>query len=278
MYETSPLGDSRLVGDRCRFAASSRTAVGRNYSTDFTLPGTQSQRVSDLLTKEFPSQSGDIDTIVFRYTNGRYDAPAVKTAIEGLLRKVAKDPDVVSVSSPYTAEGSKVQVSKDGQIAFATVNYTKRANLLPDKTGKPVLDQIAKVDVPGLKSAAGGQVIEQAEGFNIGLATFVGVAAALVILLITFGSLISAGLPLLTAGFGLITGTALIGLATHFTSMSNVAPELALMIGLGVGIDYALFIVTRFREAYHRVRRSRAAVIEAMDTSGRAILLAGGTP
>ncbi len=81
------------------------SAVGRNYSTDFTLPGTQSQRVSDLLTKEFPSQSGDIDTIVFRYTNGRYDAPAVKTAIEGLLRKVAKDPDVVSVSSPYTAEG-----------------------------------------------------------------------------------------------------------------------------------------------------------------------------
>ncbi len=128
-----------------------------------------------------------------------------------------------------------------------------------------------------MKIAAGGQVIEQAEGFNIGPATIVGVLAAMVILLLTFGSLAAAGLPLITAGFGLITGTALIGLATHFTSMSNVAPELALMIGLGVGVDYALFIVTRFRESYHRVGDVEAAVIEAMDTSGRAILLAGCT-
>src|SRR5205807_10187632 len=119
--------------------------------------------------------------------------------------------------------------------------------------------------------------IEQAEGFGIGPATGVGVIAALVILLITFGSLISAGLPLVTAGLGLVTGVALIGLATHLTSMSSVSPELALMIGLGVGVDYALFIVTRFRESYSRVGATEAAVIEAMDTSGRAILLAGTT-
>ena len=84
-------------------------------------------------------------------------------------------------------------------------------------------------------------------------------------------------MPLITAGFGLITGVGLIGLATHITSMSNVAPELALMIGLGVGVDYALFIVTRFRESYDRLGDSQAAVLEAMDTSGRAILLAGTT-
>ena len=93
-------------------------------------------------------------------------------------------------------------------------------------------------------------MIEQAEGFSIGPATSVGVVAALVILLITFGSLITAGMPLITAGLGLITGIGLIGLATHITDMANVAPELAVMIGLGVGIDYALFIVTRFRENY----------------------------
>jgi RND superfamily putative drug exporter len=103
------------------------------------------------------------------------------------------------------------------------------------------------------------------------------VIAALMILLITFGSLLAAGMPLVTAGLGLITGVALIGLATHVTSMSNVAPELALMIGLGVGIDYALFIVTRFREAYGRLGDVNQAVLEAMDTSGRAILLAGTT-
>ncbi len=251
-------------------------AVGRNYSTNFTLPGTQSQHVADLLTNEFKAQSGDVDTIVFHYSKGRYDAPAVRPAIEALLAKVAHDPAVVSVVSPYSPHGA-VQVSKDGHTAFATINYAKRANLLPDKTGKPVLNQISAIHVPGLQLAAGGQVIEQAEGFNIGPATIVGVLAAMVILLITFGSLAAAGLPLITAGFGLLTGTALIGLATHFTSMSNVAPELALMIGLGVGVDYALFIVTRFREAYHRVGDVEAAVVEAMDTSGRAILLAGCT-
>ena len=97
------------------------------------------------------------------------------------------------------------------------------------------------------------------------------------ILLITFGSLIAAGMPLITAGLGLITGVALIGLATHVTSMSNVSPQLALMIGLGVGIDYALFIVTRFRENYLELGDVERSVLGAMDTSGRAILLAGAT-
>ncbi|MGH2860128.1 MAG: MMPL family transporter [Solirubrobacteraceae bacterium] len=252
------------------------SAVGRQYATDFSLPGTQSQHVADLLTSEFKTQSGDVDTIVFHHSGGRFDAPAVKSAIEPLLAKVARDPDVVSVVSPFTSQGA-VQVSKDGHTAFATIEYTKRANLLPDNTGKPVLNQIGHVHARGLQIAAGGQVIEQAEGFNIGPATFVGVIAAMLILLITFGSVIAAGLPLITAAFGLITGIALVGLATRITSMSNVAPELALMIGLGVGVDYALFIVTRFRESYHRLGDIEAAVNEAMDTSGRAILLAGGT-
>jgi RND superfamily putative drug exporter len=252
------------------------SVVGRHYSTNFTLPGTQSQRVANLLTSEFKTQSGDIDTIVFHYSAGRYDAAAVKAAVVPLLAKVAHDPSVVSVLSPFTPAGA-VQVSKDGHTAFATVAYTKRANLLPDSTGKPLLAQIKAIHVKGLQIAAGGQVIEQAEGFNIGPATIVGVLAAMVILLMTFGSLIAAGLPLVTAGFGLIAGIALVGLATRVTSMSNVAPELALMIGLGVGVDYALFIVTRFREAYHRIGDVEAAVNEAMDTSGRAILLAGST-
>jgi RND superfamily putative drug exporter len=252
------------------------SAVGRHYSTNFTLPGTESQHVADLLSSEFQSQSGDIDTIVFHNANGRFDAPNVKAAIEPLLAKVAKDPQVVSVVSPFAPQGA-VQVSKDGRTAFATVNYAKRANLLPDDTGKPVLDQINAIHEPGLQIAAGGQVIEQAEGFSIGPATGIGVIAALVILLLTFGSLVAAGLPLITAGFGLITGIALVGLATRVTSMSNVAPDLALMIGLGVGVDYSLFIITRFRESYARTGDVEASVTEAMDTSGRAILLAGAT-
>jgi putative drug exporter of the RND superfamily len=252
------------------------TGVGRQYATNFSLPGTEAQRVTDLLQSGFKAQSGDVDTIVFHYANGAIDSPNVRGVIEPLLAKVSKMPHVVSVVSPYSPAG-KVEVSHDGRTAFATINYDKRANLLPDATGKPVLNAINQIDVPGLKVAAGGQVIEQAEGFSIGPATSVGVIAALVILLLTFGSLITAGMPLVTAGLGLITGIALIGLGTHITDMSNVAPELAIMIGLGVGVDYALFIVTRFRENYRRNGDVQQSVVEAMDTSGRAILLAGTT-
>jgi putative drug exporter of the RND superfamily len=251
-------------------------AAGRNYSTDFSLPGTQSQHALDLLKQDFPAQSGDVDTVVFHTKQGTIDSPAVRAAMTRVLKEVKNDPHVVSVLSPYTTAGA-VEIAKDRTTAFATVNYNERANNLPNATGKPVLNQIAAVHVPGLQIAAGGQVIEQAEGFSIGPATEIGVIAALIILLLTFGSLIAAAMPLVTAGLGLLTGTALIGLATHITSMSNVSPELALMIGLGVGIDYALFIVTRFRENYLRYGDVERAVIEAMDTSGRAILLAGTT-
>ena len=251
-------------------------AAGRNYATNFSLPGTEAQRVVDLLTREFQTQSGDIDTIVFHTAQGTVDSPGVRRALAPLLAEVGTMPQVVGVISPYSSRGA-LQVSRDRRTAFAQIYYAKRANLLPNATGKPVLDAIGAVHLPGLNIAAGGQVIEQAEGFSIGPATTVGVIAALVILLITFGSLTAAGMPLVTAGFGLITGVALIGLGTHVTDMSNVAPELALMIGLGVGIDYALFIVTRFRENHERLGRIREAVVEAMDTSGRAILLAGTT-
>jgi putative drug exporter of the RND superfamily len=252
------------------------SAAGRNYATNFSLPGTESQRALDLLKKEFPAQSGDVDTIVFHTANGTVDDAQVQTAITKLLEQVQKDPHVISVLSPYDPRGA-VQVSRDRRTAFATINYDKPANLVPNDAGKPVLDQIDAVNVPGLKIAAGGQVMEAAEGFSVGPATLIGSIAALIILLFTFGSLIAAGMPLIAAGFGLITGVALIGLATHVTSIPNVSTDLALMIGLGVGVDYALFIVTRFRENYVKFGDVNRSVVEAMDTSGRAILLAGTT-
>ncbi len=252
------------------------SAAGRNYATNFSLPGTQSQKALDLLKKEFPAQSGDVDTIVFHTANGTIDDPQVKAAMTKLLDQVSGDPHVVAVRSPYGPEGA-VQVSKDRRTAFATINYDHPSNIVPNDAGKPVLNQIAAVNVPGLKVAAGGQVMENAEGFSVGPATLIGAIAALIILLFTFGSLVAAGMPLVTAGFGLITGVALIGLATHVTSIPNVSTDLALMIGLGVGVDYALFIVTRFRENYLAFGDVEQSVVEAMDTSGRAILLAGTT-
>ncbi|MFL5860087.1 MAG: MMPL family transporter [Solirubrobacteraceae bacterium] len=251
-------------------------AVGRQYATDFSLPGTEAQQVLDLLGKEFKAQSGDVDTIVIHNARGTIDDPGVRNAITPLLSKVEQMPHVVSVISPYSRQGA-VEVSKDRATAFATINYDKRANLLANTTGQPVLDAVNAVNVHGLKVAAGGQVIENAQGFNIGPATTVGVIAALIILLLTFGSLSAAGMPLVTAGLGLVTGLALVGLGTHLTSMSNISPELAVMIGLGVGVDYALFIVTRFKESYGHTQDVQRSIVQAMDTSGRAILLAGAT-
>jgi putative drug exporter of the RND superfamily len=251
-------------------------AVGTNYSTVFSLPGTDSQRASDLLKREFRAQSGDVDTIVFHVSRGTIDAPSVRAAIEPLLRRVSKFPHVTGIVNPYTPSGA-VQVSTNRMTAFATINYDRQANLLPTTAGKPLLNDVNAVHVPGLQVDAGGQVVENAEGFSVGPATAVGVVAAMIILLITFGSFAAAGMPLITAGLGLFTGVALIGLATHLTDMSNISPDLALMIGLGVGIDYSLFIVTRFRESYLTLGDVERSVVEAMDTSGRAILLAGAT-
>ncbi len=252
------------------------TSVGRNYSNNFQLPGTDAQRASNLLVSEFPAQAGDIDQVVWHTSTGTVYSPTVRAAIEPMLARVAKLPHIVGVVSPYTTRGA-LQVSRDHRTAFASVAYAKRVNLLPDTTGKALIAQVNAVHVPGLQVAAGGAVVQQAEGFSVGPATTVGVLAAMVILLFTFGSLTAAGMPLLTAGFGLVTGVGLIGLMTQIIDTPNTAPELALMIGLGVGVDYALFIVTRFREAYSRNGDVEASVAAAMDTSGRAVLLAGTT-
>ena len=182
-------------------------SVGPNYVSVFGLPGTQSQRASDLLKQEFKAQSGDVDTIVFHVSRGTVNSSTVRSLMAPLLRRVATLADVAGVVSPYSAAGA-VQISSDRTTAFATVNYDKPANLLPTDTGKALLAQVKAVHLHGLQVAAGGQVVEQAEGFSVGPATAVGVIAALFILLITFGSLAAAGMPLITAGLGLITGVA----------------------------------------------------------------------
>ena len=251
-------------------------AVGTNYVSAFGLPGTQSQRALNLLKRDFTAQSGDADAVVFHMSHGTIDAPLVRSSIVRLLQRVAALPHVAGVVSPYASRGA-VQVSRDRMTAFATINYGQPANVLSKSTGKPLLADVAAVHIPGLEVAAGGQVVENAEGFSVGPATEVGMLAALIILLLTFGSLTAAGMPLVTAGLGLISGVALIELGTHVTNMSNISPQLALMIGLGVGVDYALFIVTRFRENFAEFGDVERSIVEAIDTAGRAILLAGAT-
>ena len=252
------------------------SSVGTRYATDFSLPGSESQRALDMLKRDFPAQAGDSDQIVLHARAGKVTDAAVRSSVAPMLAKVAKLPHVTSVTSPYSAAGAKA-VSKDGSIAFATVNFDQRANELPDAAVKRVISTAEAARSPGLQVELGGQAIQQVQRPALGAATSVGIVAAIIILLITFGSLIAAGLPILTALLGLGTGVGVIGLASQVLDMPDVSTELAVMIGLGVGIDYSLFIVTRFREAYQACGDLHEAIVTAMDTAGRAVLFAGTT-
>jgi RND superfamily putative drug exporter len=251
-------------------------AVGAKYSSSNGIPGTESQRAIDLLARDFPSQAGDSDQIVFHFRSGSVRSPAVRARVVPMLARVARLPHVSNVVSPYTAAGADA-VSQDGRTAFATVNFDKNRDAVPVGAIKGVIDTAQSIRSPTLQVGLGGEAIKNAQGISLSFATTVGVAAALVVLLLTFGSLLAAGMPIVTALFGLGTTFGLIALASRVIKMPDASTELAAMIGLGVGIDYALFILTRFRESVHRGNSVHVAVVEAMDTAGRAVLLAGLT-
>jgi RND superfamily putative drug exporter len=256
-------------------------SAGTSYSNNFTLPNSDAQRASNLLERSFPAQAGDRDTIVYRVSAGTVTDPAVRARMSATFAKVAKLPHVAAVISPYAGAASGRSISADGKIAFATVVFDEKANKLPKSAPERVVDVTRAADRPGLQVELGGQAIEQTEQAGFGLSTGVGLLAAIVVLLLTFGSLTAMGLPILTALFGLGTGLGAIVLFTHVVDTPNFSSELAAMIGLGVGIDYALFILTRFREAYASpgpaFGDARESVVQAMDTAGRAVLFAGCT-
>ncbi|MEA2161198.1 MAG: putative drug exporter of the superfamily [Solirubrobacteraceae bacterium] len=252
------------------------SSVGTRTANNFSLPNTGSQHATDLLASRFPAQAGDADQIVFHARTGTLRDPAIRGAVTATIARVSKLPHVTAVVSPYNA-GSRA-ISPDGTIGFATVTFNERANLLPKAAVQGVITTAQSARSPALQVELGGQAIQQAQSTSIGSATLVGVIAAMVILLISFGSFVAMGLPMLTAALGLSAGIGLIGLTSQIIDMADFASQLALMIGLGVGIDYALFIVTRYRENYRSNGGDIDTAVEtAMNTSGRAVLFAGAT-
>jgi putative drug exporter of the RND superfamily len=252
------------------------SAVGTRTATDFTLPGTESQKAQDVLQRDFPAQAGDVDEIVFHVPEGRITDPAVRGRIAPVLARIARLSHVVAVTSPYRPGGSQA-ISRDRRIAYATVTFDEQAQDLPKAAIERVMSTAREAEAPGLQIEAGGLAIEQTATTSLGSAAAIGLAAAIVVLLLAFGSLLAAGLPIVTAALGLGTAFGVIALASHAIKMPDFSTELAAMIGLGVGIDYALFIVTRFRENHRAGADVRPATIVAMDTAGRAVLFAGTT-
>jgi RND superfamily putative drug exporter len=257
------------------------SSAGTEYSNNFTLPNSDAQRASDLLEHSFPTEAGDRDQIVFRVANGSVLDPAVREHMSAMFAEVAKLPHVSAVISPYAGPSAGKAISANRQIAFATVVFDEKANLLPVSAAERVVKVAQAARQPGLQVELGGQAIEATQQAGFGLSTAVGLMAAIVVLLITFGSLIAMGLPIVTALFGLGTGLSVIALFTHVVDTPNFSSELAAMIGLGVGIDYSLFILTRFRESYAGPGPTHGqvqeSVVHAMDTAGRAVLFAGTT-
>jgi RND superfamily putative drug exporter len=272
-------------------------SVGTDYANSSSSGNTESEQARSLLQRDFPAQAGDTDQIVFHATDGKISDPGVRSRIAPMLAEVDKLPHVTGVVSPYTKGGAD-QVSADGTIAFAQVDFDQQGFDVSQADAKKVISVAQSASTPQLQVELGGQAIEQAEQPALGTATGIGLVAAIVILLITFGSVVAMGLPIVTALLGLGTGVGLIAIGTHVIDMPDFSTEVAVMIGLGVGIDYALFIVTRFRENYRAasatesaaapamdeeglavVRRAnvQASIVAAMDTAGRAVVFAGTT-
>src|SRR6266581_8603363 len=251
-------------------------AFKSDYNNSFSVPGTDSAAAQELLARAVPAQAGDSDTIVWQVSHGTVRDPAVAARMSAMLRQVATMPEVAAVASPYGPRGA-AQVSRDGRTAYATVDFTRQANNLAKADVTRVIDTAEAARAPGLDVQLGGQAIESAQQIPLGVISAAGVLAAAVVLFIAFGSLLAMLLPIVTAIAGVGGSLMAITLLTHAMNVTSLAPILGALIGLGVGIDYALFIVTRHRRGLQSGLTPEEAAVAAIDTSGRAVLFAGGT-
>jgi RND superfamily putative drug exporter len=250
-------------------------SAGSDFSEEFKLPQSDSTEAYELLENHFPQQSGETSLIVYK-ADGGVESPAVKKKMEAVFKKVEGEPHVTEVANPYSGGGAAA-VSKDGKIAYATIQFDVQSNKLDKAKTEEIIETAQGAAGNGLNVQLGGQPIQEAEEESGDASFFIGLLAAVIILLLTFGSVVAMGLPIITALFALGVGISLVTLGTHVFSTANFAPVLAAMIGLGVGIDYALFILTRFRNGLDEGREPQEAAIHAVDTAGRAVLFAGIT-
>jgi putative drug exporter of the RND superfamily len=253
-------------------------AAGTDFGSSFSLPNTDSQAAVSLLTHNFPAASGEGDQIVIESAHGLTVRSApVRSAVTSALAKVEAVPGVAAVASPY-AKADAAQISRDGSIAFAVVTWDKQSAEVTTADANSLIKAAESADGPSVHVSLSGQSITNSERPSPGFTVGVGVIAALAVLLVVFGgAVLAALLPLLGAIVALVVGTSAIGLLSHAMSISSVSTELAVLIGLGVGVDYGLFIVSRYRSAVKQGTSYADAAALAVATSGRTVLLAGLT-
>ena len=265
--------------------------MGINYHTDFNLPNSDSQFVKDALIKTGDVEDAGYTAEIVIASSDFLDQATqdnIKQLVEPFLAEVDKI-DGVKVISPYSTKGKDFN-NRLGGTSFAQISYTARSEagtlslanqikhlgdtMIPPEARQIKCDQFRSHVRCELRIEYGGQLFA---GFHLPETEILGLLAAVIILLIAFGSVLAMGLPIGTALFGLGVGAAVMAIASHGMTIPEFGPEVAAMIGLGVGIDYALFIVTRYREQLHAGMEPEEAVIRAVDSSGRAVIFAGIT-
>ncbi|MFE9739377.1 MMPL family transporter [Streptomyces sp. NPDC006477] len=251
--------------------------AGSAYSNDYEVPGTESGRATALLDRGFDGLGGDSDTIVWHTDRGSVRADAVEQRVTAMLDKVAELPGIAAVTSPYGDDRSRV--SEDGHTAYATVTFHEQADDIPQAQVRALVDtaESAEDEATGLSVELGGSAVALTEAPGGHIAEVVGVAVAAVVLFLAFGSLAASALPIATALVSVGIAYSGIVLLGHVMTVADFAPMLGMLVGLGVGIDYALFIVTRHRRGLKRGLSVAEAAETAVATTGRAVVFAGAT-
>ena len=249
--------------------------AGASFTNDYRVPGVESQRAADLLLRSFPAMAGADATVVFHAQRGTVRDPRAKAGIAATLAELRRQPHVAEVDDPLDPRAGTV--SPDGSVAFATI----RSDLQPGEVTPEVFRRLdgAAGDArrAGLAVELRGAVVDVASQPETGVTELFGLTAAVLILLVAFGSVVAMGLPIGTALVGLLVGLSGVTLVGAVVDIPTVAPLLAVMIGIGVGIDYALFIVTRFRQGLADGLPVPEAAGRANATAGQSVVFAGGT-
>ncbi len=246
-------------------------SFGGEVANDFRVPGVEAQQARDLLKERFPTQSGTAGLVVFHVGEGRLDEPARRSEIATALERLRTGDHVTLVTDPFDLSGPTV--SPDGRTAFTNVQYDRQT--LDRVSYDQAVSAVERTRAAGIQTEISGSIASAADAVEG--REGIGLVVAVVVLLVAFGSVIAMGIPIGTAVLGLAVGLGGIGILAGITSVPEVSPMLAAMIGLGVGIDYALFVVTRHRQHLHEGMSVADAAGRANATAGQSVLFAGTT-
>ncbi len=252
------------------------TGTGRPTSDDTTIPGSGSTAATDLLEAKLPEEANGSVPIVLESTSGKLTEGANATAINKTVKALKANEYVQKAISPLSSKGSSALADHD-TIGFISLYLTLSSGDLQDDEADSVFDAADPARDAGLEVSAGGYLGDQLSSPSTRLSEIVGIVGAMIVLVFVLGTVLAMVMPITTALLGVISGLSVIGVIGAAIAVPSIAPTLAIMIGLGVGVDYSLFIVTRYRKLLADGRDVHEAVARAIATSGGAVLFAGGT-